>query len=61
MAKKTIEPKLDFKTNWAYEPAPEDTKHISLKKQYDLFIDGEFVKPNSKKYFATYVIYHSLS
>ena len=54
MAKKTNEPKLDFKTDWAYEPAPEDTKHISLKKQYDLFIDGDFVKPNSKKYFATY-------
>ncbi len=44
---------LDFKTDWAYEPAPEDTKHINLKKQYDLFIDGKFVKPNSKKYFDT--------
>ncbi len=54
MTKKTKEPKLDFTTDWAYAPAPEDTKHISLKKQYDLFINGEFVKPNSKKYFATY-------
>ena len=54
MTKKTKEPTLDFTTNWAYEPAPEDTKHITLKKQYDLFINGEFVKPNSKKYFATY-------
>ncbi len=57
MSKKTLEPllepKLDFKTDWAYAPAPEDTKHISLQKQYDLFIDGKFVKPNSKKYFAT--------
>ncbi|MDO9187289.1 MAG: aldehyde dehydrogenase family protein [Bacteroidia bacterium] len=44
---------LDFKTDWAYAPAPEDTKHITLQKQYDLFIDGKFVKPNSKKYFDT--------
>lgn len=44
---------LDFKTDWAYAPAPEDTKHINLQKQYDLFIDGKFVKPNSKKYFDT--------
>src|ERR1035437_8590594 len=44
---------LDFKTDWAYAPAPEDTKHITLQKKYDLFIDGKFVKPNSKKYFDT--------
>ncbi|MES2140248.1 MAG: aldehyde dehydrogenase family protein [Bacteroidota bacterium] len=44
---------LDFKTDWAYAPAPEDTKHVTLQKQYDLFIDGKFVKPNSKKYFDT--------
>ncbi|MES2591368.1 MAG: aldehyde dehydrogenase family protein [Bacteroidota bacterium] len=44
---------LDFTTDWAYAPAPEDTKHIKLQKQYDLFIDGKFVKPNSKKYFDT--------
>lgn len=44
---------LDFTTDWAYAPAPEDTKHVKLEKQYDLFIDGKFVKPNSKKYFDT--------
>ena len=54
MKKQPTTPTLDFKTDWAYAPAPEDTKHISIKKQYDLFIDGKFVKPNSKKYFATY-------
>ncbi len=54
MTKKTKQPTLDFKTDWAYAPALEDTKHINLKKQYDLFIDGKFVKPNSKKHFATY-------
>ncbi len=49
----STDPKLDFTTDWAYAPAPEDSKHISLKPQYDLFIDGKFVKPNSKKYFDT--------
>ncbi|MCX6295808.1 MAG: aldehyde dehydrogenase family protein [Bacteroidetes bacterium] len=52
--KEITKAKLDFKTDWAYASAPEDSGHISLKKQYDLFINGEFVKPNSKKYFATY-------
>ena len=48
------EAKLKFNVAWDLAPAPEDTKHVSIKKQYDLFINGEFVKPNSKKYFATY-------
>lgn len=39
---------------WDYSPAPEAKDHIKLKPQYDLFINGKFVKPNSKKYFATY-------
>ncbi|MEO8760924.1 MAG: aldehyde dehydrogenase family protein, partial [Bacteroidia bacterium] len=39
--------------NWAYEPAPEDSKHIKLEKKYDLFIGGKFVKPNKDKYFDT--------
>jgi aldehyde dehydrogenase (NAD+) len=54
MSKKTENKvELDFAGNWSYAPAPEDTKHIKLEKQYDLFIDGKFVKPNSKKYFDT--------
>ena len=44
--------KSEFK--WNYAPAPEAKDHIKLKSQYDLFINGKFVKPNSKKYFATY-------
>ncbi len=52
-SEEVMEHKLDFKNNWVYDPAPEDTKHIALQKQYDLFIDGKFVKPNSKKYFDT--------
>ncbi len=40
-------------TEWNLSPAPESTSHISLKKKYDLFIDGKFVTPHSKKYFKT--------
>jgi aldehyde dehydrogenase (NAD+) len=36
-----------------YAPAPEDTKHVSLQKRYDLFINGEFVRPAGKTYFDT--------
>lgn len=43
----------DFFTDWVYAPSPENTDHIKLNKQYDLFINGKFVKPNSKKYFTT--------
>ncbi|MBS1652873.1 MAG: aldehyde dehydrogenase family protein [Bacteroidetes bacterium] len=38
---------------WDYAPAPEAKDHIKLKKQYDLFIDGKFTAPKSKKYFKT--------
>jgi aldehyde dehydrogenase (NAD+) len=40
--------------NWEYAPAPEAIDHAKLKAQYDLFINGKFVKPNSKTYFDTY-------
>ncbi len=46
-------PQLDFSSSWAYEPAPESKDHISIKKQYQLFINGKFVKPTKGKYFAT--------
>ena len=36
---------------WEYAPSLESTSHIQLKEKYDLFIDGKWVKPNSKKYF----------
>lgn len=42
-----------FKATWAYADAPESTDHIKIKKQYELFIDGEFVAPSKKKYFDT--------
>jgi aldehyde dehydrogenase (NAD+) len=36
-----------------YAAAPESKDHVNLKDQYDLFINGKFVKPNSKKYYST--------
>ena len=39
---------------WEYSPAPESTAHIKLAPRYELFINGNFVKPQSKKYFDTY-------
>jgi NAD-dependent aldehyde dehydrogenases len=47
MAKKTN------KNTWELAPAPESSGHIDLKKQYELFIDGRWVAPKKKKYFAT--------
>ncbi|MGZ3920283.1 MAG: aldehyde dehydrogenase family protein [Bacteroidia bacterium] len=41
----------DFK--WDYAPAPEAKDHAKIKKQYDLFINGQWVKPTTKKYFDT--------
>jgi aldehyde dehydrogenase (NAD+) len=42
-----------FKASWTYDEAPESTDHIQIKKQYDLFIDGKFIKPAKGKYFDT--------
>ena len=44
---------LDFDGSWEYAPAPESTDHIKIKEQYDLFINGDFVAPESGKYFDT--------
>jgi aldehyde dehydrogenase (NAD+) len=44
---------LDFSNGWAYQPAPESTDHARIEPRYQLFINGEFVKPASGKYFTT--------
>jgi aldehyde dehydrogenase (NAD+) len=49
----TPENKLAFDGGWEYAPAPESTDHIKVKKKYELFIGGDFVKPESGKYFET--------
>lgn len=41
--------KLQFDTSWNYAPAPESKSIASIKPRYELFINGEFVKPSSKK------------
>ena len=43
--------KLEFDTTWSYAPAPESKSAATIQKQYDLFINGEWQKPLSKKYF----------
>jgi len=45
--------KLNFDTTWQYAPAPESKSAATINKQYDLFINGEWQKPTSKKYFDT--------
>ena len=45
--------KLKFDTSWSYAPAPESKSAATINKQYDLFINGEWTKPSSKKYFDT--------
>ncbi len=45
--------KLNLNTSWDYSDAPESTNHIILEKKYNLFINGEFIEPKSKKYFET--------
>ncbi len=42
---------LDFGKAQNYTPAPESTGHIRLKKQYELFINGTWVKPSKGVYF----------
>ena len=43
-------PELIFGDLWEYDPAPESADP-KLKSRYELFIDGEFVAPQSGKYF----------
>lgn len=45
--------KLAFNDGWQYAPAPESTDHIRIDEQYGLFIGGEFVEPESGRYFET--------
>jgi len=45
--------KLKFDTSWSYAPAPESKSAATINKQYDLFINGAWQKPSSKKYFDT--------
>ena len=50
--KKSNTIKLKFDT-WQYAPAPESKSAATIKPQYDLFINGEWIKPSGNKYFGT--------
>ncbi len=43
--------KLKFDTRWQYAPAPESKSSASIQPQYDLFINGDWVKPSANNYF----------
>lgn len=45
--------KLKFDSARNYAPAPESKSVAKINPRYDLFINGKFEKPLSKKYFAT--------
>lgn len=45
--------KLKFTTARNYAPAPESMSGVKIDTRYDLFINGKFEKPSSKKYFDT--------
>ncbi len=45
--------KLSFDTQWNYAPAPESRSAATINPQYDLFINGSWQSPLSKKYFDT--------
>ncbi|MDH4410629.1 MAG: aldehyde dehydrogenase family protein [Verrucomicrobiales bacterium] len=45
-------PDLTFAAALDYAPSPE-TFPVTLKKRYELFIDGKFVAPKTGKYFAS--------
>ena len=42
-----------FTATWSYDKAPESTDHVKIKDQYELFINGDFIKPAEGKYFNT--------
>ena len=45
--------KLKFDSARKYAPAPESRSAAKIKDQYELFINGKFEKPLSRKYFDT--------
>jgi aldehyde dehydrogenase (NAD+) len=49
----TPDNKLAFDGGWEYAPAPESTDHVTIRKRYGLFINGEFVAPEKGRYFDT--------
>src|SRR5215212_874179 len=53
MATKNNTLKLKFESARKYAPAPESRSAANIRPRYELFINGKFEKPLSKKYFDT--------
>ncbi len=53
MATKNNTIKLKFESSRNLSPAPESKSAAKINPRYDLFINGKFEKPASKKYFDT--------
>lgn len=45
--------KLKFESSRNLSPAPESLSVVKIKERYELFINGKFEEPHSKKYFDT--------
>jgi aldehyde dehydrogenase (NAD+) len=45
--------RLNFGAKWDYAPAPEDSKNYVIAPRHELFINGKFVAPRSRKYFPS--------
>jgi aldehyde dehydrogenase (NAD+) len=45
--------RLNFGGRWDYAPAPEASNYIKIRPRYELFINGQFVRPKSGKYFES--------
>lgn len=54
MAKRNNTLKLKFDSARKLAPAPESRSAAKINPRYDLFINGKYEKPLSKKYFASY-------
>lgn len=48
-----ISDKNIFTASWSYDKALESTDHVYIKDQYELFVNGDFIKPVEGKYFNT--------
>ena len=44
---------LKYNGKWDFSPSIETLENISIQKEYQLFINGKFQKPLSKKYFPS--------
>jgi len=44
---------LKYNGKWDFSPSTESLENLSIQKEYQLFINGEFQKPLAKKYFPS--------